>query len=134
MGAGEGANYRAVRELSVSEGGGGTGAINVFASAISNIPDANAYRDWYMRLNAKQYSRLAKVEEGVRSGPQGQIPWATFVYEIQIDKDKFTRIQVIQYYFVRNPRGYVLSCTALPAAFERFRRDFEEAVDSFRFE
>lgn len=133
LGAGEGANVRAARNLDVSEGGGGTGAINVFASAISNIPDAKAYRDWYMRLNVKEYSKVVRVQEGVRSGPMGEIPWAMFVYEIQVDKDVFTRIQVIQYYFVRGSKGYVVSCTALPAAFERFRRDFEEAVDSFRF-
>jgi hypothetical protein len=125
IGAGEGANVRAAREL-----GGATGVINVFVSQIENIPDAKAFREWYMRLNAKHYSKLATVEEGERNG----IPWSMFVYEIETQKDVKIRTQVMQYYFIRKPKGYIISCTALPSAFERFRPDFEEAVDSFQME
>lgn len=127
-GEGAGATARAFRELGV-RGGGGRGVINVHVSVIDNIPDAAAYRDWFTRLVAKSYPKYARIQEGTRRISGQETPWILFVYE-----DQDVRSQVWQFFFVRETKGYIISCTALPREFERFRAEFEEAVDSFRFE
>ena len=74
-GEGEGATLRALRTMGVGQGGG-TGVINVWVSPISNIPDATAYRGWFVEHMAGLLGRptvtVSCHDEG-RSEPQGRI-------------------------------------------------------------
>jgi hypothetical protein len=125
-GKGEGAEMRAARELGAAQGGG-LGIISVGMYPVVNIPDATAFRAWFRENFAKKFPGYARVQDGMR----GAVPWSLFVH--RTDKDD-RPAQVCQYFYVKGNRGYVVSCTAKPHEFERFRADFEDAVDSFEMD
>ena len=129
-GEGEGATLRALRTMGVPQGGG-TGVINVLVNTIANIPDATAYRSWFVENMAKKFKGFARIQEGTRSGSELKPPWILYVHRTDPDD---LRVQVWQFFYVRGTRGYVVTCTAAPMHFESFRADFEEAVDSFKLE
>lgn len=130
IGRGEGAHVRAVRTKGPSEGGG-TGVISVLMSHIANIPDAATYRTWYAQNMTSKFPGYVLIEEGIRTVAGASVPWSQFLYK----SDPGNRpAQVWQFFYVKGSRGYVVTCTATPFDFERFRRDFEEVVDTFQLE
>jgi hypothetical protein len=129
-GEGEGATVRAVRTMGVSQGGG-TGIISVYVSPIVNIKDGEAYRSWFAETIARKFKGFAKIKEGSRAIAGVQTPWLLYLHQTEPGD---VRVQVWQFFLVRESRGYLLTCTAAPFQFEEFRRDFEEAVDSFKLE
>jgi photosystem II reaction center protein PsbP len=129
-GEGEGATLRALRTMGVAQGGG-SGVINVLVSPIANIPDAAAYRAWFVEHMARKFPGFARIQEGTREIAGLPAPWILYVHRIDPGD---LRAQVWQFFFVRESRGYIVTCTAAPMHFENFRADFEESVDSFKFE
>jgi len=129
-GEGEGATLRALRTMGVGQGGG-TGVINVWVSPIANIPDATAYRGWFVEHMAGKFPGFARIQEGTRTIAGLPAPWILYVHRTDPGD---LRAQVWQFFFVRESRGYIVTCTAAPVHFESFRADFEEAVDSFKLE
>lgn len=128
-GPGEGASTRAHRTLHDSEGTF-SAAISVWANPIENLPDAQTFRAWYIKNFISKFSGYTRLEEGIRATPIGLTPWMMFLHRTEAGD----RVQVWQFYFVKNTTGYVISCAATPSAFEKFRREFAEAVDSFQLE
>jgi hypothetical protein len=122
-GPGEGANARAHRTLSTSEGLS-SAAISVLASPVENIPDAAAYRTWFVQHVVGKFKGFTRLEEGTR----GTVPWIEFLHRTEDGG----RGQVCQYFFLKGGTGYIISCASAPHTFEHFRREFEEAVDSFQ--
>ena len=130
IGKGEGAHVRALRTKGPSEGGG-TGVISVLMNYIANIPDAPTYRKWFADNMTSKFPQYARIEDGLRTRGGSSVPWSQFVYR----SDPGNRpAQVWQFFYVKESRGYVVTCTATPFDFERFRRDFEEIVDTFQLE
>ena len=129
-GEGEGATLRALRTMGVAQGGG-TGVINVLVNYLDNIPNAAAYRAWFVDHMAKKFPGFERIQEGSREIAGVQAPWILYVHRIDPGN---LRAQVWQFFFVRESRGYIVTCTAAPVHFESFRADFEEAVDSFKLE
>ena len=127
LGEGEGAVVRAVRTMGVSQGGG-TGVISVFVSPVANIANAEATEPFTESVASV---RATPAKEGSRADAGLPVPWILYVHRTDPDD---LRVQVCQFFFVRESRGYVVTCTAAPMHFETFRADFEEAVDSFKFE
>ena len=74
---------------------------------------------------------FARIQEGTRAIAGLPAPWILYVHRTDPGD---LRAQVWQFFFVRESRGYIVTCTAAPVHFESFRADFEEAVDSFKLE
>jgi hypothetical protein len=128
-GPGEGASARAHRTLADTDGMSAA-AISVLATPIENIPDAPTYRAWFIKNVIGKFKGYTRLEEGTRATPAGQVPWILFLHRTEED----ARGQVWQFYFVKNNTGFIISCASDPSSFERFRREFTEAVDSFQLD
>jgi len=126
---GDGANARATRTIH-----GVNAVISVIASDVRNFPDSASYRDWWIEASSKG-SGFARVQDGIRETPFGRLPWTLYIFRSQPGD---IRMQALQYFHLRKGNGkepdraYIISCTATPDMFERFRPDFEETVDTFR--
>jgi len=129
FGEGEGASMRA-KLAKGAHGGGPVGVLSVTVNEIRDIPDGPSFRSWWTGFSSK-IEGFAKVGEGTRRIGDVEAPWILFTHLEETEK---VRVQTWQFFFVRGIQGYVISCLAKPEAFESFRPDFEEAVDTFRFE
>ncbi len=130
QGEGEGAHARATRALGV-QGGGPRGVISVFVGEIRDIPDDFAFRSWWTQIPAKNFKNYERLGEGTRRLGDRETPWILYTH---LDPDAKTTVKSWQFFQVRERRGYVITCVSTPEAFEEFRPEFEEAVDSFRLE
>lgn len=129
IGPGEGASARARRTAADSDGVSAA-VISILAGPIENIPDAATYRGWFVKNVVSKFKGYTRIEEGTRATPSGRVPWIVFIHRTEGD----LRGQIWQFYYVRDKTGFIISCAAPPSFFERYRREFEEAVDSFTLE
>jgi hypothetical protein len=127
-GEGEGAVLRAVCAKG-PHGGGPVGVISVNVNEIREIPDSAAFRSWWTGFTSKNFKEFARMGEGIRRIGGLEAPWILYTHLDEVAK---VPVQTWQFFFVREMRGYVISCLAKPGEFESFRRDFEAAVDSFQ--
>jgi len=129
---GDGATIRASRTIHDANG-----VISVLASPVENFPDAAAYRTWWIGATEKSMPGFARVKDGERETPAGKVPWTEYIYRAQPGD---FRLQALQFFVLakgkgqEKDRGFIITGTAAPGVFERFRADFLEAVDSFRAE
>lgn len=106
------------------------GTITIFVADLKSLPDEGRGVAWWSPISAVRLEGYTRLREGAWRLPGLDVPWMEFTY---LPKEK-ALLQGWQFYAREGSRGCVVTCTAAPAAFEKYRADFERTVRSFRFE
>ncbi|HTF57972.1 MAG TPA: hypothetical protein VK661_12135 [Planctomycetota bacterium] len=104
--------------------------ISIITADLKSLPAEGKGIAWWSPLSATRLENFTRLREGNWRFPRHDVPWVEFTY---LGPEK-TLVQGWQFYLREEPRGYVVTCTAKPAAFEKYRTEFERSIRSFRFE
>ena len=126
----EGPAVQGLKVLGIPEGSH-RAAVNVTVESLHPPLDVRTYRRRGIVIHGGHLPEYVPIGEGIERFANVEAPWIHYTY---VAGPKRKQFQAWQFYLIRGSRGYVITCTADPAAFERFRPDFEEIVRSFRFE
>ncbi|HEY3226978.1 MAG TPA: hypothetical protein VGK61_08305 [Planctomycetota bacterium] len=105
------------------------GVISIIVADIQSLPNEGRGVAWWSPLAATRFEGFARLREGNWRLARQDVPWIEFSY---LREKNLT--QGRQFYLRNGTRGYVVLCFAAPAAFEKFRTDFDRTIRSFRFE
>ncbi|HKS16442.1 MAG TPA: hypothetical protein VJU16_03965, partial [Planctomycetota bacterium] len=118
------------RGLLAPEDGEDPGIITVLIVDLKTLPAAGAGTSWWSPISAVHLQDFARVGDGFMHVAGEKSPWILFSYTEGTDK---VLMKGQQFYLRGGTRGYVITCTARPAAFEKFRAEFERTARSLRF-
>ncbi len=103
--------------------------VNVVAEP---LPRSMAVQEYY-QLSASNMSRMMtdfqQVEQGELSLDEKDARWMVSTYRMGT-----INLKAMAYFLVKERRGFVITCSAAPDQFARYRKTFEQIAESFRLE
>ena len=103
--------------------------VNIFSEAVDDsITDVSKYLKYSKNVLTQQLEDVKFFEEGKRKINGESSSWIYFEYV-----SRFQQLQSIGFIFLRDGYGLVITSTARPEDFMKYRRTFEDIATSIEF-